>query len=136
MKRKLNPVQQRVEVAGLASTVDIDDGTDFELSTALMHPPPLQPAASSALSTTVHQDLPIVAKANEPLRGTSGAPLTVRSSPSQSVLSSTSASTTTTSTMAYLHQQCCNASQYSAAVVQCVAPAGVLSQVAKTVATG
>ncbi|KAH9281948.1 hypothetical protein ECG_05097 [Echinococcus granulosus] len=34
-KRKLNPVQQRVEPAGLAGTADIDDGADFELSTAL-----------------------------------------------------------------------------------------------------
>ncbi|KAL5104923.1 hypothetical protein TcWFU_004530 [Taenia crassiceps] len=135
-QRKLNPIQQRVEVAGLASTVDIDDGTDFELSTALIHPPPLQPAAPSGLPTAVHQTLPMVAKANEPPRGTSGAPLTVRSSPPQSVLSSASTSTATTSTMAYLHQQCCNASQYSAAVVQCVASAGVLSQGAKNVATG
>ncbi|KAL5104852.1 hypothetical protein TcWFU_001892 [Taenia crassiceps] len=123
-QRKLNPIQQRVEVAGLASTVDIDDGTDFELSTALIHPPPLQPAAPSGLPTAVHQTLPMVAKANEPLEGL------------RSVLSSASTSTATTSTMAYLHQQCCNASQYSAAVVQCVASAGVLSQGAKNVATG
>ncbi|KAH9281329.1 hypothetical protein ECG_05100 [Echinococcus granulosus] len=150
-QRKLNPVQQRVEPAGLAGTADIDDGADFELSTALIHPPPpppplpppppqLQSTAPSVLPTTVHQTVPIVAKVNEPLRETAGAPLTARTSPSQSTLSSASTSamttTSTTSTMAYLHQQCCNASQYPAAVLQCVAPAGVLSQVAKSVAAG
>ncbi|EUB56325.1 hypothetical protein EGR_08800 [Echinococcus granulosus] len=82
-QRKLNPVQQRVEPAGLAGTADIDDGADFELSTALIHPPPpppplpppppqLQSTAPSVLPTTVHQTVPIVAKVNEPLRETAG----------------------------------------------------------------
>ncbi|VDM25948.1 unnamed protein product [Hydatigera taeniaeformis] len=132
----MNPVQQRAEVVGLASTVDIDDGTDFELSTALIHASPLQSSASSALPTPVHQALPLLAKTNESVRGASSAPLTACASPLQSTPSSALTPTTATSTMTYSHHQCCNVSQYSAAVVQCVAPASVLSQIAKPVATG